>query len=476
MPIRISAQPIKIGGVGGIRFTSPSTTWEDYRITSGLLAEWDFSEGTGATVEDRSGNGKNIDLSAPASQTYAWNAQGVRTTSGLVQTPSITGARTVMMVCRTPLDAKTYFLLSGGDGSGFGMYPDAFTTAYTYHSGFGRGVAPMWHASGTSAHRLYSGGWMVFFCDYNAAKNTILGMGGRHSATTNRFPTFDIAYAAVFSGVLSDEDRTQLYTLGRMLLKSRGAYLDWRDCPTTINLMAIAGQSNAEGRAKKADVDAGTLATSLSRATINHWNARTPVAMTLTNQTLTNPSTDFGPALALAWAHATGGKSYDLAISLVAFGSTYLANTGATDWSVAESAATNHTNLFLRTLWAAEAYYLNLGIGPRLSIFWMQGEQDATSSTYGAAYQANLEAWVTKVREQIGGGTETKIIIGRIRDQDPTFDATGKVAVRAAQVTVGGQTGNAVIDTDTFTLAADNVHYNANGMLDLADSLLTYLN
>lgn len=446
--------------------------WTQYRYTTGLLAEWDFSEGSGASVADRSGNGKTIDLSAPASQTYAWNTQGVRTTAGLVQTPSLTGARTVMMVCRVPLDARTYFLLSGGDGSGFGMYPDSFTTAYSYHVGFGRGVAPLWHAAGAYAHRVYSGGWMVFFCDYAAAKNTILGMGGRHSATTNRFPTFDIAYAAVFSGTLTDDLRTQLYTLARSLLKSRGAYLDWRDCPQTINLVAMAGQSNIVGKAKKADVDAGLLATSLSRATINHWNARTPVALTLSNQQLDNPTTDFGPALALAWKHQIANKRHDLAISLAAFGSTLLANTVETNWNVAESAATNYTNTFLRTLWAAEAYYLNLGIGPRLVIVWGQGEQDGTDPTYGAAYAANLTAWEAKVREQIGGDSTARILICRIRDEDPGFNEAAVAAVRAAQETVGAQTGCRMIDTDDCALAADNVHYNASGQLTLADKIL----
>jgi len=458
----------------GLDFLTPaiSATWQDYRYETGLLAEWDFSAGTGATVEDLVGS-SDINLAAPASQTYAWASHGITTTAGLVQTPSITGVRTVMMVCRTALDAKTYFLLSGGDGSGFGMYPDSFSTGYSYHVGFGHGVAPLWHSAGTNAHRVYSGGWMVFFCDFATAKNTILGMGGRHSTTTNRYPTFEIAYAACFSGALNDANRAQLYTLARVLLKSRGHYLDWRDCPTKINLVAVAGQSNAEGRAKKADVDAGTLATSLSRATINHWNARTPTGLTLTNQTLTNPSTDFGPTLALTWKHANGSKAENISFALTAFGSSYLANTGNT-WSVAASPSSSYTNNFLRTLWANQAYWLNQGIGPRLNIFWMQGEQDATSSTYGAAYQANLEAWVTKVREQIGGGTDVPIIIGRIRDLDPSTTA-GRVAVRAAQVTVGGQTGNDWLDTDTCALAADNVHYNAPGQLALADLLLPYL-
>jgi hypothetical protein len=194
-----------------------------------------------------------------------------------------------------------------------------------------------------------------------------------------------------------------------------------------------------------------------------------------TNQQTAAPTTDFGPELGLAWSHedaATGRKLY---ISTYGQGATFLANTVSVDWSLDEGETSNLFNMALRTLWAAEAQMLNNAIGPRLrGIFWMQGEQDATNLTYGAAYQANLETLIAKAREQVGNST-VKFIIARIRNQDPLFIAQAVADVRSAQVTVGNQAGNAWFDTDDLALAADNVHYNATGMKTLGQRVYSNL-
>jgi len=452
--------------------------WQNYRITSGLLGEWAFAEGSGRSVADNSGNSKTINLDLPTTPNDTWTACGISTASGLIQTPSITGARTVVMLLKIPQDNTSGFVFSGGNGSGNGVIPGGVSTTYNYHTASVRGVVPLYQraSTGSANYRLNSGGWYMLFIDFNAAYTTPLGFGGRHSTTTSRVTTFEIAYSAVFSGVLSDSDRSQMYLLGRSLLKSRGAYLDWRDCPTNADFVTIWGQSNAEGRAKLADLSGSDTARTTPNCFINLRGNRTVAALVKgTNQQTAAPSTDFGPELGIAWSHEDAANGRKLYISTHAIGSTYLADTGGTDWSLSELETSNLFNAALRTMWAAEAQMLNSGIGPRFrGIFWMQGENDATSAVYGAAYQTNLSALITKFREQVGDST-VKFLIGRIRNVDTGYDVVGVAAVRLAESTLGATSPNAWFDTDDLPLAVDNVHYNAVGMKSLGQRVYSAL-
>jgi len=444
--------------------------WQSYRLTTGLLAEYAFSEGSGRSVADNSGNGKTINLDLPTTPNDTWTTQGISLAAGLIQTPSLTACRTVVMLVKIPYAQVSGFVFSGGLNSGSGVIPEGVSFAYTYHTASVRGVIPLYQraATGQGGYRVNAGGWYMLFIDFNTAYTTPLGLGGRHSTTTSRCPVFEIAYCAAFSGVLNDADRANLYKLGRSLLKSRGAYLDWRDCPVKADFVAIWGQSNAEGRAKLADLSGPDASRTTPNTYINRKTDRTVALMVKgTNQQTDAPTTDFGPELGLAWAFEDTSPATRLYISKHGVGSTYLADTGSIDWSLAEVETSNLFNLALRTMWAAEAQMLNSGIGPRLrGIFWMQGENDATNATYGAAYQANLEALIAKAKEQ-SGDPSTKFLIARIRDQDPTFNVAGVAAVRLAEAVVGSQTGNAWFSTDDLPLAVDLVHYNASGMKTL---------
>jgi hypothetical protein len=444
--------------------------WQDYRITTGLLAEWAFSEGSGRSVADNSGNGKTINLDLPTSPNDTWTARGIATSAGLVQTPSITGARTIVALIKVPRSLTGAFIISAGNSSGHGAYVEGSNNDYTYHTGSVRGVVPLWSRTSTKqgAYRLITGGWYMLFMDMAFAKTTPIGFGGRHSTTTSRLATFEIAYASVFSGVLSDADRSQMYLLGRSLLKARGAYLDYRDCPTQGDLVGIWGQSNAEGRCDISALSAPDQARTTPADTwISHRNMRTPAPLVMGANQQAQTLSRFGPEMGLAWSHEDAANPSKLYISTYAVGSTFLATTGGADWNINEDVVGGYASLGIFNLWAAEADMMLAGIAPRLrGIFWMQGENDATNLAYGAAYQANLEALISKVREQLGDSA-AKFLIARIRNLDPTFIAQAAIDVRAAQSTIGAQAGNAWFDTDDLPLLGDNVHYNAAGMKTL---------
>jgi len=191
-----------------------------------------------------------------------------------------------------------------------------------------------------------------------------------------------------------------------------------------------------------------------------------------TNQTTTNAATQFGPEMPMAWLAEDAGES--LYISKHAIGSTFLGATGASDWNVAEDAASSLFNNALNNLWTQEADMLNAGIGPRLkALCWMQGENDATSTTTADAYATNLANLISTYRQQVGDSS-AKVLIARIRDEDPTFDPAAVVTVRAAQESVADADANAEwFDTDSMPLAGDNVHYDSVGMKSLGEAFYT---
>jgi hypothetical protein len=452
--------------------------WQDYRLitpsSGALISEWQFAEGSGTAVDDAVG-ANNINLDLPTTPNYTWSARGITLASGLVQTPSITSARTVALLYKVGIGEATGFELSGGSGSGAGLLADSISTAYTVHVGVARGVKPLEFrdSNGTAAYQLNRGGWILAFCDFNAAYTTALGFGGRHSTTSSRCTAFEVAWAAAFSGVLTTGERQQIYEMARVLSASRSFYLDWRDAPVTGDVVAIWGQSNGEGRAKLTDLSAEDAA----RTTPNTYICRrteTSYALMVkgTNQQTDAPTTDFGPELGMAWEYEDSVPTRDLYFAKYAIGSTYLTPTAGQDWATSELEASGHFWFALRNLWTLEALMLNAGVGPKLrGVFWMQGEQDATADSASLLYMKELRALVDKYREQVAD-PQAMFCIGRIRDQDPAFDATAVVQVRLAQVMTGGlDNGTVWIDTDSFALKTDNVHYNAAGMKALGQAV-----
>lgn len=456
--------------------------WKSLRLTSpasgALLSEWWFDEGAGTTVADQVGSSP-INLELPTTPNYSWQSSGIRTTSGLVQTPTINSSRTVVCLIKVPKDNATGFTLSGGVSSGSGIIGNTGSGALI-HTGFSRGVVPLWGRVGTSsgtgtgvgaaAYRLNRGGWYLLFSE-TGPFNSPWGFGGRHSTTTNRVPTFDIAWAAVYSGVLTDSERLQIYNMARGLSKERGFFIDYRDCPTQVNTVGLLGQSNAEGRAKITELTSPYQArTSPAGCFISRRNTLTTAALVMGSTQQTDaPTTDFGPEMGMAWKSEDNGKG--LYISKYAIGGTFLGATAAIDWNISEDAVSAYFNNALRNLWTMEADMLNAGVGPNLrGIAWMQGENDATLEATGSAYESNLTALIATTRQQVGDSA-AKFALARIRNQDPSFNPAALANVRAAYAAIASADANVDwFDTDSFSLRADNVHYNGAGMKLLGEA------
>ena len=181
-------------GIGVNRGGGPVDPWAGIP-TDGLVAEWRFSEGTGTAVADEVGS-NDIDLTTPTTPNTTWVDGGVRTQSGLIQTPSIT-ARTIAYCHR--IDTGGGFAISGGASSGNGALDDFAQPADTWHIGQHAGVSPVrFRATGDGAEVLIAGGWRVVFRELDISRTSIYGFGGRHSTTTSRCGDATFAWVAAW--------------------------------------------------------------------------------------------------------------------------------------------------------------------------------------------------------------------------------------------------------------------------------------
>lgn len=470
------------GSQGGVSDAADGPTL----VRSGLISEWKFAEGSGTTTADSFGS-NTINLNTPTTPNYSWVTTGIDLAAGLVQTPSITSCRTVALLYKTTRAQTAGLIISGGpSGSGSGVLEESVSISYTHHIAFGTGVRPLrFRASnGTFAYALNRGGWVLAFCEFNTASSTILGLGGRHSTTTSRCANISLGAAWAWNKQLSSDERTQMFNYAAALLKGRGKYLKTADCPTQADCVLLWGQSNAEGRALLTGLTVPERTYASTKTYIEAQNVATrgtPPTALLTmgaNQTITSPSTQFGPEYGIAISRdAAGGR--DLYISKTAAGSTYLAPssvgapvTASTTWAPAEVETSSLEAFALQRDWFdVEQRMILDGVGPNLrALFWMQGEQDATTTVAApdsATYQGYIQALYNDVKTYTLN-TTLPMVVGRIRDVDPSMNATAKAAVRAGQAAfVSANSGCVLIDTDDLTLNADNVHYDAAGMKTL---------
>lgn len=467
-------------------FASPREIGWDLAPRDGLLAEYRFDEGQGAIVRNRAGSGTlDIDLSAPTSQTYAWNAQGVTVTAGLIQTPTINSSRTVVFLYKTNRDEASGFISSGGPGgSGSGWLADSVVNTETNHIAQNGVAAVKFRASnGTGAARLVRGHFALGFREFASSSNTIHGFGGRHSTTTSRCASFTLAAAWVYSSQLSSAEREQIYLAARKIAVSRGFYIDWRDCPRVGNMVILQGESNADGRALISDLSGGDQARSLVRTGISTSSGTTttyPPSSTLilgTNQTQTSVATQFGPEIGIAWQRADEAAPNQTLISKNGKGTTYLAPssagpTAANSWHVDELPAAGLFWFAAKTHWDAESYWLSQGIGPRLAaVVFLIGLNDATNTSYttdAATYQAYLQSYYDAIKTYLNAGQDFKLILVRPHSSDPSSNATALGHVRTAMADfVTANPHCHMLDADGYDLNVDNVHWSGDATTGL---------
>jgi hypothetical protein len=462
--------------------------------TANALALWLFAEGTGATVSDEIGSA-DINLALPTDPNYTWTAQGISLANGLIQTPSITGAREIVILYRTGFDQTPGFLISGGSGSGTGITQNAVIPAETNRyagSGYGwRSVAAR-ADNGTGANELNRGGWGLLSRTMTSAFNTPFGLGGRHTATTSRCANFEIAMAAVFSAPTTEEQREALLTWARWFGAQRGIYFHKDDAPIKRRVAVVIGESNADGRAKIVDLTAGQQATNYAgRVEIiatngtTHQTAFATLALG-TNQQTTAPTTDFGPEIGAALAAHPSGLP--LRIIKAGRGGTYMTGTAVSTPTGAAPAGTSWTpgelptnaiffdTMLRRVVWRGLQLSLNEGIG-WAGIKWglWIGLNDAANTTFtvsAADYQARLQAFWDAIKARLPG-TGHELVLFRAHASDPGSNATALGHVRTASDAFAAANPDvSIVDTDALGRQGDNVHYNAAANITMGGMLV----
>lgn len=231
---------------------------------------------------------------------------------------------------------------------------------------------------------------------------------------------------------------------------------------TQVPVIIIAGQSNALGRADLAAIS--RIDATNNTKIIDQNLASFAVLQQGTNQHYTNPTTQFGPEMGIAYAHKDEGGTPDLYIVKIAYGNTFLKPfSGYSDWS-----PDSNLSLFSNMITKSRSAFTQInaaGFTPNvLGMYWMQGENDAIFTAYANEYQANLTYLISQARSQLGFDS-LPIAIGNIRNS-----GSDAAIIRAAQLAViNAGTNTCLINTDDVTMNVDNVHYSASGQMIIGE-------
>lgn len=460
---------------------------ESAALPAGAISEWLFSEGGGNTVYDQIA-ANHISLAAAPTPNAEWTTGGVKTTAGMVQTPSLANVRTVALLYRIVRNEAGAFILSGGPSNGHGLLQDtAYNgTGWVYHvAANGRSVTDLRVAPPGSTRdrgwQLNRGGWVLVFQEFPQQYTTVIGLGGRWGLTTSRCSVFEVAYCAAFSGQLSAAERDAVYQRARHAVRDRGVVIHHADATTKRDALIIIGDSNADGRAVNATMTAAQQALSYARTYILAANSTTRVTppaalLQLGANNGAGTSTLFGPEIGLAMLNEVDRLGSGLVICKSAQGSTFAAPPGVGSVTATLSWMPTVTplasSLFHKALaadWADTVQsQANAGIGfDRIGAVILLGTNCATSTATAAVYLQSMQAIISALRYEMGDPI-MPIVLVRVRADIPTGNAQAMTDIRAAQATLAASDSRiALVECDRLTMGADGVHYDAAGMVPL---------
>jgi len=241
--------------------------------------------------------------------------------------------------------------------------------------------------------------------------------------------------------------------------------------PTVLGntyVLIVAGQSNAVGTAPLPMADAAVFAYNFPRTKIwsnGAWEDYNPYRHNQVHDL--EPSTH-GIEPYLIYLFDQNFPNATLYIIKFAEGGTSLGS----DWSAPNGRlyAIFKTSYLLPALASAD---LANGYTP-LGFWWMQGESDATSTSWADTYYNNLNGFFSSLVADIPATANFNRYIGRVKNH-PSW--TYRATVRAAQMQYCSISVNnaALIDTDTIDVrpTPSDQHYSALGYSQLAKVLFT---
>lgn len=460
--------------------------------TTGLLAQWLFDEEAGPTVENVINPGTyDIDLDAPAGVNWKRTACGVEMKNFVVQTPVITGYRTIAYLARVGFNDNGSFILNAGANNGSGILGPTIPPNWNVHVGNGYNVHPVFKQeaapnAGSGAIELNRGGWVLVFAELDQAYTQKIGFLGRFNDTLYRTLDGGMRWGAVWSGLLDADGRQQTYDSVAEWAARHGVTLKYTS-GRIVDGVFVTGESTADSFAPNSTLSAADQAARfptvkiLPASAAAHWRTSAELVLGL-NQTATPAqiAVGHGPEIGLALAKraAAATSERELWIGKMAQGSTFLTPSNgltlpngvpnaAQSWNPVEwrfsdgflfAAAVSH---FYR--WEQDARLQGVGIEVKL-IEWLLGLNDVCLLPALIANAATYQAWLQDFYDQFmlyTGLSNVKVHLPRAHTRDPGYNATTGARVRAGQAAFAAANPTLVkmMDTDTLPVIADNVHF-----------------
>ena len=240
----------------------------------------------------------------------------------------------------------------------------------------------------------------------------------------------------------------------------------------------IGGQSNANGRGDASQLTGALAApqkdvrlywhrtqpaTNVGHLAEDHWIDLAPGSGH--GQTSPVYPKEFGPEVSFGRALADAHPAAKIALIKYSVGGSNLDKQWAADGPLFKN--------FTNTVQAALAALTKAGDTYELrGMIWQQGENDAASPKFAAAYQTNLTHLIERVRKDLFGGKPLPFIVGGLSDsQNSTIKTpgTGWYVVRQAQETVAKTVPNVgFASSDSFsTRVGEAIHFNHDGQVAL---------
>lgn len=243
---------------------------------------------------------------------------------------------------------------------------------------------------------------------------------------------------------------------------------------TRVRVVLIGGQSNADGRADPAGLPTSPVNLQLPQDDVSFY-----VGGALTTlRPLTSGGTQFGPEITLGrkladlYASETGTR---VALVKYAVGGSNLYS----QWKAGGDATitgdgplyVNFQNTVNSGLAALRLAYPEASVAIEAMV-WFQGESDAVvvdGTNYADQYQVNLTRFIADVRATFP--ENMPFVIGRLSLKQTALDANYRNTIRAAQNAIAAADPRVgIIDTDTFGMKSDNLHFDAAGQQSIGSA------
>ena len=222
-----------------------------------------------------------------------------------------------------------------------------------------------------------------------------------------------------------------------------------------VKVFLLGGQSNMDGRGATSGLPTSPM------------NLQQPQADVLLYEggslgDLQPGGSQFGPEITFGRTITDALPAENFALIKYAVGGTDLYG----DWNPA--GGTNYT-AFNNTVTNGLTALTNAGHTYEIvGMLWTQGENDARDGQ-GAAYEANLNNFIASMRASYG--TDLPFFFSRLSSGQTDLPLPELALVRTAQDNVGAADANAYqIDTESFSLANDDLHFDAAGQIALGEA------